>query len=428
MTSLQERLFAMQDKQYAAFQTKLTPGVPVESFIGIRVPVLRKFAKEFTKETECEEFLQQLPHQYYDENMLHGLLISEVKDYEECIRLTDTFLPFVDNWAVCDIMSPKVFAKHKEELLAKIKTWSKSSHVYTCRFGIETLMSHYLDKDFKAEYLEIPASVRMRRVLRENDGSLVLRHRPCQAMGPGDSLHRAKPPCSLDAQQNHPEGHRELQNHARAERISANIEDKIIMTQDTSTYYVWIGGSCDYGHKERAGGAAVVIELMEQREQSQTCLNSAESRQKKTKGQHNSNIISRDVISDLHTTEFRMMLTLMVKVMQEIPEGSDILFLTNAAYIQNFDKAPTSKSANRTSSESSESKDANSLAISAESRGRKARANSDLIIQCIEEKKRHNSVGVKIVQYHKSPLLIETHDMATAAMAKTRKEFHQKNK
>ena len=170
------------------------------------------------------------------------------------------------------------------------------------------------------------------------------------------------------------------------------------MTQDTSTYYVWIGGSCDYGHKERAGGAAVVIELIEQREQSQTCLNSAESRQKKTKGQHNGNIISRDVISNLHTTEFRMMLTLMVKVMQEIPEGSDIIFLTNAAYIQNFDKTPTAKS-----------------------------ANPDSIIQCIEEKKRHNSVGVKIVQYHKSPLLIETHDRATEAMAKTRKEFHQKN-
>ena len=92
MTSLQERLFAMQDKQYAAFQAKLTPGVPMESFIGIRVPVLRKFAKEFTKEAECEEFLHQLPHEYYDENMLHGLLISEVKDYEECIRLTDSFL------------------------------------------------------------------------------------------------------------------------------------------------------------------------------------------------------------------------------------------------------------------------------------------------------------------------------------------------
>lgn len=160
MTPLQERLFAMQDKQYAAFQAKLTPGVPVESFIGIRVPVLRKFAKVFTKEKECEEFLRQLPHEYYDENMLHGFLVSEVKDYEECIRLTDHFLPFVDNWAVCDIMSPKVFAKHKEELLAKVKTWSKSSHIFTCRFGIETLMSHYLDKDFKYDYLEIPASVR----------------------------------------------------------------------------------------------------------------------------------------------------------------------------------------------------------------------------------------------------------------------------
>ena len=168
------------------------------------------------------------------------------------------------------------------------------------------------------------------------------------------------------------------------------------MTQDTSIYYVWIAGSCDYAHKERAGSAAVVIELIKQQEQSQKCLNSAESRQKKAKDQHHGNIISRDVISDLHTTEFRMMLTLMIKVMQEIPEGSNILFLTNAAYIRNFDKSPTSKS-----------------------------ANPDLIVQCIEKKERHNSVEVKIVQYHKSPLLIETHNMATEAMAKTRKEFHQ---
>ena len=167
------------------------------------------------------------------------------------------------------------------------------------------------------------------------------------------------------------------------------------MVQDSITYYVWIGGSCDYGHKERAGGAAVVIELMEQREQSQRDLNSAESRQKKTKSQHDGSIISRDVISDLHTTEFRMMLTLMVKVMNELPDCSDILFLTNAAYIQNFDKTPTAKS-----------------------------ANPDLISQCLEAKTRHNSVSVKIVQYHKSPLLIETHDMATEAMAKTRKEYH----
>lgn len=142
------------------------------------------------------------------------------------------------------------------------------------------------------------------------------------------------------------------------------------MVQNSTTYYVWIGGSCDYGHKERAGGAAVVIE-------------------------HCGSIISRDVISDLHTTEFRMMLTLMVKVMNAIPNDSDLLFLTNAAYIQNFDKTPTAKS-----------------------------ANPDLITQCIKAKTQHNSVSVKIVQYHKSPLLKETHDMATEAMAKTRKEYY----
>lgn len=175
------------------------------------------------------------------------------------------------------------------------------------------------------------------------------------------------------------------------------LVNKICVQYQMQNTLVIVAGDCGFGF-ERAGGAAVVIE-------------------------HNGSIISRDVISDLHTTEFRMMLTLMVKVMQEIPESSDIIFLTNAAYIQNFDKTPTSKSANRTSSES---KDASSLAISAESRGKKARANSDLIIQCIEEKKRHKSVGVKIVHYHKSPLLIETHDRATEAMAKTRKEFHQK--
>lgn len=159
MTSFQERLFAMRDEQYAAFRAKLTPGVPAESFIGIRVPMLRKLAKEFIKEAECKDFILQLPHKYYDENMLHSILISQAKDYMDCIRMTDRFLPFVDNWAACDIMSPKVFVKHRKELIEKVKTWCNSSHIYTCRFGIVTLMSHYLDKDFKAEYLEIPASL-----------------------------------------------------------------------------------------------------------------------------------------------------------------------------------------------------------------------------------------------------------------------------
>lgn len=160
MTSLQQRLFKMRDEKYAAFQAKLTPGIPSESFIGIRVPILRAFAKEFIKEPEHETFLKHLPHNYYDENMLHGLILSLLKDYDKCIEMTDAFLPYVDNWAVCDIMSPKVFAKHKEDLLQKINTWSKSSHTYTCRFGLEMLMTHFLDKDFKPEYLEIPAIVK----------------------------------------------------------------------------------------------------------------------------------------------------------------------------------------------------------------------------------------------------------------------------
>ncbi len=144
------------------------------------------------------------------------------------------------------------------------------------------------------------------------------------------------------------------------------------MELEDTIYHIWIGGSCDYGHKERAGGAAVIIE-------------------------HNRNIICRDVICDMHTTEFRMILTLMIKKMKELPEGSDLLFLTNAAYIQNFDKSPTAKS-----------------------------ANPDLILQCIKEKQRHHSVTIRIVPYHKSPLLIETHDMATAAMTEIRKKYHHK--
>ena len=159
MTTLQERLFGLQDKAYAEFHARLIPGVTEDSIIGIRVPVLRTFAKEYIKEPEAMEFLHQLPHKYYDENMLHGLLISLIKDYDECIRLTDEFLPYIDNWAVCDIMSPKVFAKHKDELMVKILEWSKSEHTYTCRFGLEMLMTYFLDKDFKPEYLDIPASV-----------------------------------------------------------------------------------------------------------------------------------------------------------------------------------------------------------------------------------------------------------------------------
>lgn len=156
---IQKRLFELQDKEYAAFQSKLTPTVPKESFIGVRVPEARKLAKSYSKEPECQDFLKELPHQYYDENMLHGLLLSEMKDYDACIHAVDLFLPYVDNWAVCDIMSPKVFKKHKAELLENIRRWAASDQVYTCRFGLEMLMTHFLDGDYSPEYLEIAAGV-----------------------------------------------------------------------------------------------------------------------------------------------------------------------------------------------------------------------------------------------------------------------------
>lgn len=159
MTEIQKRLFELRDEKYAEFQLKLTPGITKESVVGVRVPILRKFAKELIKDSAHKSFLSELPHKYYDENMLHGLLVSEIKDYDACVAELERFLPYVDNWAVCDIMSPKALAKRKDELIVKIREWSKSERVYTCRFGLETLMTYFLDKDFKPEYLEIPAKI-----------------------------------------------------------------------------------------------------------------------------------------------------------------------------------------------------------------------------------------------------------------------------
>ena len=160
MKEIEKLLFEKRDVEYAAFQAKLTPTVDKKFFIGVRVPEVRKLAKQLKDEPVVAKFLKELPHKYYDENMLHGLLVSEIKDYDKAIEATDCFLPYVDNWAVCDIMSPKVFKKHKSELIKKIKEWAKSKETYTIRFGIEMLMSHFLDDDFKPAYLEIPAKVK----------------------------------------------------------------------------------------------------------------------------------------------------------------------------------------------------------------------------------------------------------------------------
>lgn len=155
----QELLFQLQDKGYRDFQSKLIPTIPVETIIGVRIPAIRKLSKEYGKNPECVEFLKQLPHTYYDENILHALLVAEIKDYEVCVKEVERFLPYVDNWAVCDIFSPKVFRKNKDELIDKIREWTASGHPYICRFGMEMLMTHFLDEDFRVEYLEIPAAV-----------------------------------------------------------------------------------------------------------------------------------------------------------------------------------------------------------------------------------------------------------------------------
>lgn len=159
MNQIQTQLFELQDLKYREFHAKLMPGIDKESIIGIRVPVLRKFAKEFAKTDEADSFLRELPHQYYEENNLHMMLISGISDYEKCLAEMERFLPYVNNWATCDMPTPKCFAKHKQELLLVIKKWIASDKTYTIRYGIGTLMNLYLDEDFKEEYIKLVTEV-----------------------------------------------------------------------------------------------------------------------------------------------------------------------------------------------------------------------------------------------------------------------------
>lgn len=152
-------LLKLKDQKYADFQSNLTPSISKERIIGVRIPEIRKIAKRYIKEAESKIFLNTLPHYYYEENLLHGSMISEIKDLNECFAEVEKFLPYVDNWAVCDTMSPKVFKKDKTELIKRIKKWANSTKIYTCRFGIGMLMRYFLDEDFQKEYLEIPASI-----------------------------------------------------------------------------------------------------------------------------------------------------------------------------------------------------------------------------------------------------------------------------
>ncbi len=160
LDDIRDELFKMQDIEYRDFNSKLIPTVKKEDMIGVRTPELRKYAKKILKEEGVEDFLHSLPHKYFDENQLHAFIISEIKDFKFCIDELINFLPYLDNWATCDQLSPKIFKKHRNDLLPHIYEWLKSDKTYTVRFGIGMLMEHFLDEDFKTEYPEMVAAVR----------------------------------------------------------------------------------------------------------------------------------------------------------------------------------------------------------------------------------------------------------------------------
>ena len=157
---IQDKLFEYQDLGYREFNSKLIPNIDKETMIGVRIPDIRKIEKSLSIE-EKEEFLLKLPHKYFEENMLHGIIISNMKDYDKVIINLEKFLPYVDNWAVCDSISPKIFKKNREKAIVNVLSWIKSNHTYVCRFGIGMIMQLYLeDEYFKKSYLDIIAEIK----------------------------------------------------------------------------------------------------------------------------------------------------------------------------------------------------------------------------------------------------------------------------
>lgn len=160
ITNVQTRLFELQDLKYRDFHAKLMPTVNKEKIIGVRTPALRVFAKKYGKTDEAKEYLQILPHQYYEENNLHGLLIEQIKDYDTCLEELKRFLPYIDNWATCDMLAVRVVKKHLDRFIDEVYRWMESDHAYTIRFGISMLMRYYLEDAFQMEYPEKVAQIR----------------------------------------------------------------------------------------------------------------------------------------------------------------------------------------------------------------------------------------------------------------------------
>ena len=157
---IRQKLFELSDEKYREMQVKITPSVEADSFIGVRTPQLRALAKEYAKHKDIDVFLSDLPHKYFEENQLHAFIISLDKDFDTWMENVETFFPYVDNWATCDQMSPKVFSKHKDKLTEHIKCWLGSDRTYTVRFSIKMLMDHFLGNDFEPAYPKAIARIR----------------------------------------------------------------------------------------------------------------------------------------------------------------------------------------------------------------------------------------------------------------------------
>ena len=159
MKNITDKLFKLQDKKYQELQYKIIPNIDNSTIIGVRTPEIKKLAKEVFKE-DYKSFLEELPHKYFDENQLHAFIISEIKDFNECIDYINKFLPYIDNWATCDTLIPKAFKKNTDKLIIEVKKWIKSKEDYTIRYGIGTLMRFYLNDEFKEEYLELVSKIK----------------------------------------------------------------------------------------------------------------------------------------------------------------------------------------------------------------------------------------------------------------------------
>ena len=159
-TKLYRELYDLQDLKYRDMQIKIIPTINPESVIGVRTPELKRMAIDIVKDGNDNGFLEELPHQYFEENQLQAFIISGIKDLNGCMEELEKFLPYVDNWATCDQMSPKIFRKHKDVLLAHIKEWIDSGKTYTVRFGVKMLMEHFLDDDYDPLYPEMVAKLR----------------------------------------------------------------------------------------------------------------------------------------------------------------------------------------------------------------------------------------------------------------------------